>query len=434
MKLVDIIKTANSNLWRNKLRSGLTILAIFIGSFTIILNTAINTGVNNFIDKQVESIGGEDFVMIFPAAMADQITAMTDNGGVAEYDPEMGSAFTASITEDDLDELRAVDGVKMVEIYHLFNPEWITSDEVEKKYTVSVEYFPSEEINVDVEAGRMADNHTTQHEILLNENYLEPLGFENSEAAVGKTVRIGIKQTAKCYLTPSDCIAEVTATVTGVQAPGILNMGGDTQINKALYDELYRLSIEGVPDEVATQGDIAAAGNIESAKIEQVREEFKDLGFELMTIDDEVGIIRTFLDAILIVFNIFGGIALLAASIGIINTLFMSVQERTREIGLSKALGLSSKKIFLSFSMEAILLGFWGSVFGIAVSMAIGNLGNHIAQTTFLSDFPTFQLAQFEPASMVVISLIIMFIAFVAGTAPARQASRKDPIDALRYE
>ena len=66
--------------------------------------------------------------------------------------------------------------------------------------------------------------------------------------------------------------------------------------------------------------------------------------------------------------------------------------------------------------------------------MAIGNLGNHIAQTTFLSDFPTFQLAQFEPASMVVISLIIMFIAFVAGTAPARQASRKDPIDALRYE
>ena len=434
MKLVDIIKTANSNLWRNKLRSGLTILAIFIGSFTIILNTAINTGVNNFIDKQVESIGGEDFVMIFPAAMADQITAMTDNGGVAEYDPEMGSAFTASITEDDLDELRAVDGVKMVEIYHLFNPEWITSDEVEKKYTVSVEYFPSEEINVDVEAGRMADNHTTQHEILLNENYLEPLGFENSEAAVGKTVRIGIKQTAKCYLTPSDCIAEVTATVTGVQAPGILNMGGDTQINKALYDELYRLSIEGVPDEVATQGDIAAAGNIEPAKIEQVREEFKDLGFELMTIDDEVGIIRTFLDAILIVFNIFGGIALLAASIGIINTLFMSVQERTREIGLSKALGLSSKKIFLSFSMEAILLGFWGSVFGIAVSMAIGNLGNHIAQTTFLSDFPTFQLAQFEPASMVVISLIIMFIAFVAGTAPARQASRKDPIDALRYE
>ena len=143
---------------------------------------------------------------------------------------------------------------------------------------------------------------------------------------------------------------------------------------------------------------------------------------------------RTFFDAILVVFNIFGGIALIAASIGIINTLFMSVQERTREIGLDKALGMSNAKVFLSFSCEAILLGFWGSAFGILVSIIVGNVVSNIATETFLKDFPTFRLTIFEPLTMISIALIIMFIAFLAGTLPARKASKKDPIDALRYE
>ena len=227
---------------------------------------------------------------------------------------------------------------------------------------------------------------------------------------------------------------EVEAKVAGVQAPGVLNMDGDMYINAALDRELYGLSMEGVPDEIAVQSDLVAVGNIDPAKIEAIRAEFKEMGFELMTIDDEVGLIRTFLDAMLAVFSIFGAIALLAASIGIINTLFMAVQERTREIGLMKAMGLSARKIFLAFSLEAILLGFWGSVIGIAVSMVLGQMVNNIAHESFLADFPTFQLVIFEPLRMAAIILIIMLIAFVAGTLPARKAARKNPIDALRYE
>jgi putative ABC transport system permease protein len=153
-----------------------------------------------------------------------------------------------------------------------------------------------------------------------------------------------------------------------------------------------------------------------------------------MSVEDEVGMFKTFFDVILIVFNIFGGIALAAASIGIINTLFMAVQEHTREIGLDKALGMSNGKVFLSFSAEAIMLGFWGSALGIAVSYVVGQLANNVASQTFTKDFPTFKLAIFEPATMISIALIIMFIAFLAGTLPARRASKKNPIDALRYE
>ena len=434
MKITDQIIAANRNLFRNKTRTFLTILAVFIGSFTIILSNAVNSGVNDFIDKQVSSVGGDDFAMVFPSAMSDQITAMTKSGGVTEYNEQTGSALTANITNVDLEKLRAVDGVKMVEIYHLANPEWITSDYTDKKYLTAVEYFPSDHVNIDVSAGRMVDNKSDKFEILLNEQLLEPLGFKNPEDAINKTVRFGIKQPAKCYLTPDNCIAEIGATITGVQAPGVLNMDGDNQINFALYQEIYRLSIEGVPNDIVSQQDIIAVSNIDPAKTEQIREDFKKLGFDLMTIDDEIGLIRTFFDVVLIVFNIFGGIALLAASIGIINTLFMSVQERTREIGLMKAMGLSSSKVFSSFAIEATLLGFWGSVIGITVSMLVGYGVNNIAHQTFLSDFPTFQLVIFEPLRMCVITLIIMFIAFIAGTLPARRAARQNPIDALRYE
>ena len=61
MKLYDIIRMANSNLWRNKSRTLLTVLAIFIGAFTIMMTTGINTGVNNYIDKQVAAVGSEDY-------------------------------------------------------------------------------------------------------------------------------------------------------------------------------------------------------------------------------------------------------------------------------------------------------------------------------------------------------------------------------------
>ena len=177
-----------------------------------------------------------------------------------------------------------------------------------------------------------------------------------------------------------------------------------------------------------------ATADVEPSKIKDVQKALEEIGLKAMSVEDEVGMFQTFFDAIVIVFNIFGGIALVAASIGIINTLFMAVQERTREIGLDKALGMSNSKVFLSFSAEAIMLGFWGSLFGIIVSFIVGQIANSVATQTFLSDFPTFKLTIFDPLTMIGIAFVIMFIAFLAGTLPARRASKKNPIDALRYE
>ena len=436
MKLSDQILTANHNLFRNKTRTILTIIAIFIGSFTIVMSSALNAGVNAFIDKQVESIGGDGFIEVFPAAMYDQLAGMMGSGSskVTEYNPNEGSAITATISKSDLKKMQEVDGVKVLEMFHFLAPEWMTSNNTDKKYSVSLEYFPDSEFTVDLSAGRMTDNNSDENEIIINQNWLEPLGFSSPEDAVGKEVTVAVKETAKCYEDEDNCLETLTGTIVGVQAPGVLTMDGDLHVNKAFDAAIYDISVRNLPKEATKRNDITAVGEVDPEKMSEIREKFRKLGFESITIDDAVGMIRTFLDVMVIILDVFGGIALLAAVIGIVNTLFMSVQERTREIGLMKAMGMSNSGVFLSFSLEAILLGFWGSAFGIAASMLIGFFANKIATDTFLADFPTLSLTKFEPLTMLTITAVIMLIAFVAGTLPARRAAKKNPIDALRYE
>ncbi len=436
MKFSDLIITANHNLFRNKTRTFLTILAIFIGSFTIILSNAINTGVNDFIDKQVEGIGGDGYIEVMPKNVSDQLESiMSGDSSVREYDPNKGSLETSYITAQDLETIRAVDGVEKMNAYHMASTEYITSSKTSKNYNINVSLSPDNSLNVDMSAGRKVDADSSEKEIMLTEDYVKALGYESNEAILGQTVTLAVKQNAKCLMVanPTDCLATVDATVTGIQAPGVLSFGGGARVNLALNNALYDLAMEGMPKSTADR-TYFAIGRVDPEKVEQIRTELDKLGYTITTVDDTAGMIRTFFDVILVVFNIFGGIALLAAAIGIINTLFMSVAERTREIGLMKAMGMSDRKIFTAFSLEAILLGFWGSVIGILISMLIGYGVNSLAHETFLTEFPTFQLVIFNPINMLIITGVIMLIAFIAGTAPAYRASKQNPIDSLRYE
>ncbi|MBQ9029708.1 ABC transporter permease [Candidatus Saccharibacteria bacterium] len=436
MKLLDIISSANSNLFRNKTRTFLTILAVFIGSFTIILNSAINSGVNDFIDRQVESAGGDGYLEIMTTEAVDTFSSMMNTSEVQEYKEKSSNGQNSSyITDEQIEKASKIPGVESIDLIYFATPEYVTKKGSDKKYAVtSLNLMPRGNVNLDVTAGRKPDSTSSEPEVALTEAYVKALGYNSDEEAIGETVTFAVPNTIACYtaVKREDCLKFVDAKVVAVQAPGVMATGG-MRANLALNDAIYQLSTEGMPEETKRHA-FQATAQVEPNKVDEIKEELKKIGLIAMTIDDEVGMIRTFFDAILVVFSIFGAIALIAASIGIINTLFMSVQERTREIGLMKAMGLSNAKIFLSFSCEAILLGFWGSVFGIAVSMAIGLIGNEVAHQTFLADFPTFDLVKFNPLNMLIITLIIMFIAFLAGTLPARRAAKKNPIDALRYE
>ncbi|MDR2524474.1 MAG: ABC transporter permease [Candidatus Nomurabacteria bacterium] len=435
MKITDILKTVNANLLRNKGRSFLTILAIFIGAFTIILTNGINTGVNGYIDRQLESAGGEGYVEIYPGSMVNAMMGGDPGfggfgGSVQEYNPDKNGTALETIDSDDLAKIRAVAGVKNADTYQQINAEYITSDKTDKKWTLSVGRMPTDTINVDMVAGKIVTPDAGQYQISLQPDYAKSLGFESDKAAIGAKVTIGVRNST------TNQIKETEAVVTGVQNKSVISMGR-SWINKSLATELYKNRTEGLPEQYRNQASVATAQldeGLSDAEIQAVKDKLKDLGYTAMTVDDQVGMLKSFFDAITTVLTIFGVIALLAASIGIVNTLFMAVQERTREIGLMKAMGLDKSEIRLMFSLEAVALGFWGSAIGVGLAFVARAVANSVATDTFLSNLPGFTLVEFDPVNLIVMVLVVMFIAFLAGSLPARRASKLDPISALRYE
>lgn len=429
MQFFDILRTANHNLFRNKVRTFLTILAIFVGSFTIILNAGINSGVNAFIDDQTASLGGEDYLMITSAGSAQMMAGMTQSGSPKEYNPNQ--QITA-MTPEQLDKLGKIDGLNPDDFYiaKQIPVEYITSSKTTKKYDITVGAMPPGNFKIALTAGRLPSNDTKDYEITLEPGYPAALGYASDADIINQIVTLTVLDPA------TQKPLNFQAKVVGVQANGVVAVNGSV-ISRSLEDAMYNEATKYYPSEqkelvyfIQTRFDTT---KYTEAEIKQVLE---DNGFFAVTVSDLMGMIRTFFDVIMIVFTIFGGIALLAAAIGIVNTLLMSVEERTREIGLDKALGMSSGHIFIEFATEAILLGFWGSIIGVAVAIGLGSLVNVAVHAPggFLEVFPTFDLFRFTFSNTVPIILTVMLIALIAGTAPAWKAAHKNPIDALRYE
>ena len=152
------------------------------------------------------------------------------------------------------------------------------------------------------------------------------------------------------------------------------------------------------------------------------------------TLADQLGAVNSVIMGLVGVLNAFAGIALLAAGFGIVNTLFMAVQERTSEIGLMKAMGMGAGRIFALFSTEAVVIGFLGSAVGALAAIALGTIVSDRLARGPLADLSGLRVLAFDPLQVLGVTLVVMTIAFLAGTLPARRAARQNPIDALRYE
>jgi len=417
MKTRDILKSASANLVRNKTRSILTMIAIFIGAFTITLVGGLNTGVNNYIYQELENAGGEDLFLIFP----EELMGFGMGSEPALYNPE------APVEGMDLEAIGEIDGIEQIEKLVDLSVNYIVGPS-------NVEYVLPIMTSVDtliiqLEIGDQLDLQTTDFEILLAPEYVEVLGFSSNEDAIGSIVTIAV----------SNVFGEqqiLEATIVGVRESSFIQNGASL-VNDALANEIHSINEEGLPE--AMQGQVLGVSaqlypNNTQDQMTDIREELAELGYVGQTLEDQLGMFVVIVNAITGVLIMFAAISLLAASFGIINTLYMSVQERTREVGLMKAMGLSRSRVFRIFSWEATLIGFFGSLLGVLGAMGVGSVINQVAADSFLEGLPGLTLIQFSVSTVVVIMLIVMLIAFLAGTLPARRAAKLNPIDSLRYE
>ncbi|WP_026550411.1 ABC transporter permease [Arthrobacter sp. Br18] len=440
MNITDIIGTAIGtaigNSLRSRLRTALTVIAVFIGAFTLTITSAIGTGISSYIDTQVAGFGAADVLSI--TITADD-AAPTDDGP-APYDPDQaiaaggfqgdGSEFATSVlTADDVDIIEGVEGILDVNPVLQVTPRYVEYDG-NGKFELAVNASAALS-TPDLAAGSPLQGaaESSGNQILLITSDLDSLGFETANAAVGETVMIGTAD----YLGE---MHEVGATVAGVQNQSTLTGGGGA-LNQALTDELYEIQNTGKPGNT-TEGAFLAMAHFDAASSEEeintIQADLAAQGYTAVTVADQIGIIQTVISGIVGVLNAFAVIALIAAGFGIINTLLMSVQEWTREIGLMKAMGMGGGRIYTLFSIEAVFIGFLGSIIGALAAMGTGAIANNFLAGTVLADLEGLQVLRFAPLPMGAITLLVMLIAFLAGTLPARRASRQNPIDALRYE
>ena len=432
MKFLDMIGTSASNLWRNKGRTFLTVIAIFIGAFTITLTSAVNTGVNDYIERQLSIFGKENKgVQIVKKVEMNGIS-----GGLEEYkegetggNQEQSIYSTPSLAKSDIEKLKKIEGLENVK-----PAENILGDYIEgangKKFVAGniTSINENTDVKLDIKAGK---DISTKNEAVISQDYIENLGFKNAENALGKTIKMQFSN----QFNGEKKVYEFK--VSGVMNKNLVQ-NQLTVISNEFKKEILAFQQKNMPEAQKEKYFAATASLKPEFRNEEKLQMVKNAGdkekYTITTYADQIKNLTNVVNAITGGLTVFGSIALLAASFGIINTLYMSVRERTREIGLMKAMGLSNGKIFQLFSIEAILIGVIGSILGILLASLAGAALNNFATANFLKGLEGFELTKFTLQNNTIITVAIAIVSFLAGTLPARSASKKDPIEALRYE
>jgi putative ABC transport system permease protein len=421
MKLLDLVRTANRNLSRSKLRTFLTISAIFVGAFTLTLTTALGAGAQQYLDRQLGNVTAPGMFYVTPKAESNPFGS---SGDAQEYDPNKSvgaSQFTATLTQSDVDKLGKLGGVENAKPYYTINGSYLTRGASAKKYVASglTQYNG---LSLDLSAGSLLKD-SDQNKIILPDNYVGSLGFADAQDAIGKTVTVGYKNLQQQ-------VVERQVTVAGVMKKSFVTQG-DIYIDDHLVKEIAQAQGQ----DLRFLAVMVKFSDGNAASEPNQKKELTDAGsYSAISLKEQIKTITTIVSAITVALNVVGVIALFAASFGIINTLLMSVYERTQEVGLMKALGMRRLKVFSLFAVEAVLVGFWGSVIAVGAGYGVSKVVTQWASTSFLKDFQGFDLLVVTPMNALFVILLIMLIAFLAGTLPALKASRLNPIEALRSE
>lgn len=406
MNTLNLIKVAISAIKRNKTRSFLTMLGIIIGVASVIAMLAIGEGSNTSIQEQISSMG-TNLINVMPASK--------NSGGV-----QQGRSMSQTLVVADVDFIRQnSDLIKAV------SPQVESSGQVifgSNNWPTQI-YGGNEEFTYikkyDVASGRTFSSqeiNSAAKVVLLGQTVVDNI-FGDDIDPIGQTIRF-----EKIPFEVIGILEEKGENTFGQDQDDIM-LAPYTTVMKRVTRQTYLRAIvmsavsEDQIDETSTQIE-------EVMRHSHKLKDSEENDFEIRTQAELISTFGSVSEMMLVLLGSIAAISLIVGGIGIMNIMYVSVTERTREIGLRLAIGGKGKDILMQFLLEAIILSVIGGILGVAIGILASNAVETIMGWPILITTDAILLS----------FLFCSFIGVFFGWYPARKASALDPIEALRHE